>query len=134
NIDPPADSLERSRSLQEADRSHVAVHNGRLVANVGAYTRRMAVPGGTLPVTHVTFVAVLPTYRRRGLLRRLIEMQLREVRTAGREPIAALWASEGRIYQRFGYGLASHSVHLRIEDREISFRPDAPVGAGTLRM
>src|SRR3712207_3802368 len=90
----------------EPDRNLVGLDEGQVVANAGAYTRDVTVPGAILPAAHVTLVGVHPVYRRRGLLTRLMLRQLTDVRTTGREPIAMLWASEGKIYQRFGYGLA----------------------------
>src|SRR5262249_4985433 len=75
-------------------------------------------PGGvTAPAAHVTMVGVSPTYRRRGVLTRLMARQLRDARAVG-EPLAALWASEGRIYQRYGYGLASTKLSFEIDTGE----------------
>jgi predicted acetyltransferase len=45
--------------------------------------------------------------------------------------VAVLWASEGRIYGRFGYGLAAQNVIVRADRREISVT--APPAPGTLR-
>ena len=59
-----------------------------------------------LPAAGVTFVAVLPTHRRRGVLRSLMRRQLADIRYRG-EPLAVLWASESVIYSRYGYGSAS---------------------------
>ena len=39
------------------------------------------------------------------------------------EPLAALWAAEGAIYQRFGFGLATMSVNLEAETRSVGFAP-----------
>jgi len=69
----------------------------------------------------VSLVSVEPTHHRRGLLRRLMEHQLRT--TA--EPIAVLWASEGRIYQRFGYGMATKSANWQINVREVELPASA---------
>ena len=59
-----------------------------------------------LPAAGVTFVAVMPTYRRQGVLSSLMRRQLADVRDRG-EPLAILWASEAVIYGRYGYGRAS---------------------------
>ena len=61
----------------------------------------------------MTLVGVRPTHRRRGLLTTLMRRQLADIHDAGREPVAALWASEPVIYGRFGYGIAT----LRREPR-----------------
>src|ERR1700749_2192802 len=71
------------------------------------YSFQLSVPGQeVLPAAGVTFVAVLPTYRRRGGLSSLMRRQLADVRDRG-EPLAILWASEAVIYGRYGYGRAS---------------------------
>jgi len=118
------------RGIFEPDRALVVTDGGQIVANAGVFTRDMTVPGAVLPAAHVTMVAVAPTHRRRGLLRRLMHRQLRDIRSAG-ESFAVLWASEGRIYQRFGYGLAAPKIGFEIDGREVRL-PD-PGTAGTLR-
>jgi predicted acetyltransferase len=55
--------------------------------------------------------------------------QFDDIRAAG-ESVAVLWASEGRIYQRFGYGLAVRRLELRVETNEIALTAPA---AGRLR-
>jgi len=80
----------------------------------------------------VTVVGVLPSHRRRGLLRRMMESQLRDVRERG-EPLAALWASEETIYGRFGYGLATLALHVEAKRKQLRIRPELP-REGTLRL
>jgi predicted acetyltransferase len=115
----PDDDRERDRLVFEPARNLLVVDGETIVGNAGVYTREMTVPGGvTVPAAHVTMVGVSPTYRRRGALTRLMGRQLRDVRAVG-EPLAALWASEGRIYQRYGYGLASTKLAFEIDGREV---------------
>jgi len=115
------------RAVFEPNRS-LAIRDGeQLVAHAAAFTRDLTVPGATVPAAHVTLVGVVPTHRRRGLLTRLMQRQLAEVT----EPIAVLWASEGQIYPRFGYGLATRRVSLSIESREV--RLPEPAEPGQLR-
>ncbi|MFI7437574.1 GNAT family N-acetyltransferase [Micromonospora haikouensis] len=128
-----AEAREAERSIWEPQRSLLVFDGAELVASAGAYTRELTVPGAVVPAAHVTMVAVLPTHRRRGLLTRLMRRQLREVRDAGREPVAVLWASEGRIYPRFGYGLAAQQ--LAVECATTELRLPAPTAAeGRLRL
>src|SRR5437867_10248906 len=106
NEDPDDAVQEAGRLVFEPERSIVATAGTRIIGTAGAYTREMAVPGGLLPVAHVTMVGVEPTQRRQGVLTRMMKFQLADVRARG-EAVAALWASEGRIYPRYGYGLAA---------------------------
>ncbi|HEY0696829.1 MAG TPA: GNAT family N-acetyltransferase [Micromonospora sp.] len=131
----PAESQEIDGRTFEPDRSLLVRDGGAVVAHAGAYTRELTVPGAVLPAAHVTQVGVAPTHRRRGLLTRLMHRQLREVHAAGREPLAVLWASEGRIYPRFGYGLAAQrlAVEADLGELELTGGTAAP-GAGRLRL
>jgi predicted acetyltransferase len=91
----------------QLDRMHAAFEGSEIVGGAGAFTFRMTVPGGAaLETAGVTIVGVLPTHRRRGILRSMMRAQLDDVHERG-EPLAALWASEETIYGRYGYGLAS---------------------------
>lgn len=123
--------VQLDRPIYEPARGLLAEDQGAVVAHAAALTRDLTVPGGVLPAAHVTMVGVAPTHRRRGLLTRMMHRQLREVHDAGREPLAVLWASEGGIYQRFGYGLAAQKLDWEIENRELGF-PPVPAG-GQLR-
>lgn len=87
-------------------RMHVALDGGEIVGGAGAFEFELTVPGGPVRAAGPTVVGVLPSHRRRGVLRDLMRAQLDDVHARG-EPIAVLWASEGGIYGRFGYGLAS---------------------------
>jgi predicted acetyltransferase len=102
---------ERYERIDEPERSLAWFDDGRIVATTGAFTRTLTVPGATVGCAAVTAVAVVPTHRRRGLLTEMMRRQLEDVRERG-EPVAALWASEGGIYGRFGYGMATTRAHL----------------------
>jgi predicted acetyltransferase len=120
---------ELGRAIFEPERSHLAVLGDEIAGHVSAFTRELSVPGGAIPAAHVSFVVVGPTHHRRGLLRRMITQQFDRIP----ESIAVLWASEGRIYQRFGYGMATRSAALRVNVSQTSLRvPPAP-GVGTVR-
>jgi predicted acetyltransferase len=108
----PAARWPRLRRQFEAERSLAAFDPGLpaglgLVGTTGVYSFQLAVPGAVLPVAGVTAVSVLPTHRRRGILRSLMTRQIADIAARGDEPIAALWASETPLYGRYGYGRAS---------------------------
>ena len=98
------------------------------LGTAGAYTFRMTVPGGEAATAGVTAVGVRPDHHRRGILRALMRNQLDDIRARG-EPLAVLWASEGAIYQRFGYGLATLSGSLEVDPARTTYaRPAPPEG------
>jgi predicted acetyltransferase len=97
---------ERFLRCHPLERMHGAFEGKRAVGGAGAFPFELSVPGGTVPCAGVTVVGVYPTHRRRGILTSLMRAQLDDVRERG-EPVAALWASDERIYGRYGYGLAS---------------------------
>ncbi|MFJ6200020.1 GNAT family N-acetyltransferase [Micromonospora sp. NPDC092111] len=131
-IDPETHEVERG--VFEPDRALLVRDGGAAVAHVAAYGRTLSVPGATVPAAHVTLVSVAATHRRRGLLTTLMGRQLREIHDAGREPVAVLWASEGRIYPRFGYGLAAQRLTIDCP-ATTELRLPAPTSApGTLRL
>jgi predicted acetyltransferase len=115
----------------EPHRCLVAWRDGELVGTAGIATRTLSVPGAVLPAAHVTYVAVAATARRQGVLTRFMHQQFTDARAAG-ESIAVLWASEGRIYQRFGYGQAVRSLRLEADSGEVRL-PIGAKGTGRLR-
>jgi predicted acetyltransferase len=110
---PTEEQLERFTSYLPVDRMHAGFDGDEIVGGAGAFPFDFSVPGGSLRCGGVTVVGVYPTHRRRGLLRAMMDAQLRDIHERG-EPIAALWASEETIYGRFGYGLASWVGELTI--------------------
>jgi predicted acetyltransferase len=129
---PTEEESTRFATLLPFDRLHAVLDDGRIVAGAGAFPFRLTVPGGDVPCAGVSVVGVLPSHRRRGLLRRMMDAQLDDVRERG-EPVAALWASEETIYGRFGYGLASTSLHVDADRRAVAIRRELP-RAGTVRL
>ena len=125
--------FEPERSLAAADATLPA--GEELVGTTGAYSLRMTVPGAVLPVAGVTAVSVLPSHRRRGVLRSLMHRQLADIAARGEEPVAALWASETPIYGRYGYGRATSSAYFEFGRGEGALDGRAPADPGlTLRL
>jgi predicted acetyltransferase len=106
--------LEHGKHVWELDRDFAAYDGDAIVGTTTSYGFRLSVPGGEVPCAGVTAVAVVPTHRRRGILSRLMHRQLADVHER-EEPLAALWASEGGIYGRFGYGLATRNARIDAE-------------------
>jgi predicted acetyltransferase len=118
------ETREVERRVFEFDRTLAAFDGDRPVASAMAYSFSMTVPGGdAVPTAGVTWVSVLPTHRRQGLLTQIMRRQLGDIHAAQREPVAALWASEASIYGRFGYGLASTSLRFTVPRAYNQLRP-----------
>ena len=92
----------------------------------------LSIPGGELAAAGVTSVGVMPSHRRRGILRQLMRRQLDDVLGRG-EPLAILWASEEPIYGRFGYGVATLKAAISADRDRIAFRGE-PDSAGRVRL
>jgi predicted acetyltransferase len=114
----------------EFDRTLAAFDGPRQVGTAGAYSFQLTVPGGgTRPAAGVTWVAVLPSHRRRGVLTSLMRRQLADIRERG-EPVAVLWASEATIYPRYGYGRAMWHADLTLYRGEGALARQVPVDGG----
>ncbi|HVM31298.1 MAG TPA: GNAT family N-acetyltransferase [Candidatus Limnocylindrales bacterium] len=125
--------VDRWRRTTETRRVLAAVEGERIVAGAAAFSFDLTVPGSRqLRAAGVTMVGVMPTHRRQGILRRMMARQLADARAEG-ESVAILWASEGLIYQRFGYGLASLNGAIDIERAKAAFRADQG-RVGTMRL
>jgi len=128
--EPPASFVDAVPVYAELDRSLGLWEGDRVVATSGVYSRELTVPGGVVPCAGVTWVSVAPSHRRRGLLTALMQRQLTELHEQGREPVAALWASESSIYGRFGYAPATERGSLSGDVARLRFRPDVDLGDG----
>jgi predicted acetyltransferase len=118
---PTDEDLQQERLVAETDRWHAAFEDGRIVGGAAAASYRMTVPGGGQVATAgVTAVGVQPTHRRRGIATALMRAQLDDVRDRG-EPLAALFASEGGIYGRYGYGMAAFLGEINLEVERAAF-------------
>jgi predicted acetyltransferase len=134
SISYSAEDIERIRTMVDLDRFRVAFEGSAVVAVAGSYEFDMTVPGGrAIPTGGVTWVSVAVSHRRQGLLRRLMDAVHDDIDARG-EPLAALTASEGGIYERFGYGIASRTRISRLDRRFVQLRPEHVPAPGTVRM
>ncbi|EQD59886.1 acetyltransferase, partial [mine drainage metagenome] len=97
-----------------AEGTVAAFADGRMVGSSLALPLEIGLPGAVVSAAGVTAVGVLPTHRRRGLLREMMTRQLLAARQGGLA-LAVLWASEGGIYSRFGFGPAARSWRIALE-------------------
>jgi predicted acetyltransferase len=109
----------------------VAVVDGRIVGLSAELPFAMALPGGgQVRTTGLTWVSVEVTHRRRGIVRALLEQQVRDARDRGISALI-LSASEGGIYGRYGFGVATYVRHSVVQRRRA--RIAQPVDAGAVR-
>jgi predicted acetyltransferase len=129
---PADDQFERLARVLPAERMIAAWEDGRAVGGTGAFAFDLTVPGGRVRAAGATAVGVLPTHRRRGILRSMMRAQLDACRDQG-EAVAYLWATEDKIYGRFGYGIASFSAEVELpRERSTYYAATAPVGRARL--
>lgn len=119
--------------------------DGRWVATFRSWRGDSAVPGPallggasedtrTVATELISTVSVVPTHRRRGLLRTLMLDCLDHARDTG-AVVASLFASEAPIYGRFGFGVASHTYDYTVDTRAArQWHPAAPVDPGRMRL
>ncbi|MET9627950.1 GNAT family N-acetyltransferase [Lentzea sp. NPDC006480] len=117
----------------EHDRAHVVVDGDEIVGTGGVLSREITVPGGLqVPAGGVTVITVKPGHRRRGVASLLMKTQLHGMRESG-EPLAMLWASEGSIYRRFGYGELATSLNRLMMPTRMPFHPGVSVSGTRIR-
>ncbi|KJK33072.1 hypothetical protein UK23_47685 [Lentzea aerocolonigenes] len=96
----------------EPDRVFAAFDGDEMIGTTQSYGSSLVVPGGAVvPHAAVSRVGVRADYTRRGVLTALMREQLEKLP----DPVATLRASEGRIYGRFGYGLAGRWRTVEID-------------------
>ncbi len=131
---PRPEDVEDSRIEYEPGRSIAAWYGDRIVGTTSVISLRMTVPGGAeVPTAGVTTVGVQPTHRRRGILRQMMRRQSDDSREQG-YAIAALWASEPAIYQRFGYGMATRQAAASVPRAHTAWLPSVPAAEGQVRL
>lgn len=110
-----------------------ALVDGEVVGASAMLSMQVTVPGGSaLRMGGVTGTGVLPTHRRRGLLRRMMQAMFDAALERG-EPFAMLSASEGGIYGRFGFHPATHRARWEIDRADARLREAEPDG-GTVEL
>ena len=98
----------------DLSRSIAVFEGSNIIGGCHAHRLEMSIPGGTSLVGGVANVAVQPTHTRQGVMSRMMRRQFNDIYEWG-EPLAALFASEGGIYGRFGYGVGTIHESWRLE-------------------
>ncbi len=133
------DDLERTKPVMPFHRFWIGEDarpdgSAEIVVAGGAYEKDLTLPGGTaVPMAGITWVAVAVTHRRQGLLRELMG-RLAGDAAEHDEPLLGLTASEGSIYERFGYGIATRNRIVSIDRRLAQVRPEFQPAPGSVRL
>ena len=93
---------------------------GRMAASYATIPFTARANGRAISLGGVTAVGTLPEFRRQGILRAITERAFADMRAKG-QSVAALWASQAAIYQRYGYALGSLQTAYRIDSVDIGF-------------
>ena len=127
------EDIARRLPIMDLSRFRIALDGPATVGVAGSFALDMTVPGGaTVPMGGVTWVSVATTHRRQGILRRLLGAVHADIDDRG-EPVAGLSASEGAIYGRFGYGVASQLRRVAIDVRAVRLRDELVPKPGSVR-
>jgi predicted acetyltransferase len=126
----PDTPLDFARS--ELGRTRAAFIGDELVGSGRNYSFTLTLPGGAVvPAAGVSWISVLPSHRRRGVLRGMMAA-LDDDAVAHGEVVSILTASEGGIYGRFGYGAATWRAQVRVGRARAAFA-SAPDDDGQFR-
>ena len=125
--------VELTRALLAQGRAIGVFDGAQLVGGGIILNLSLTLPGGAVtPFGAVSGIAVASDHRRRGILTRMMREQLHGLHEQGAEPYAALWASESRIYRRFGYGEASEYTQFELA-KGTEFRPGVVLSPDPIR-
>jgi predicted acetyltransferase len=130
----PPDHVSTRAALLDPQRCLAAFDDGDMVGGAAAVTLGLTVPGTVVPMGAVVAVAIVPTHRRQGLVRAMMQRHLHDMHDRG-EVLSALWSSEWPIYGRFGYGVATLNTRYEIDPAHAEFaRPRCGAAPGRVRM
>jgi predicted acetyltransferase len=127
----PDEGVDHEVTYLEWDRTAGVVDEpgDRLVGMHTVFTLGLSTPDGPdgagirrVPMAGLSWVAVDPAHRRRGVLRAMIRHHLHGLHEERREAVSGLYASEAAIYGRFGYGSAVSGLRLELP-RGAALRP-----------
>lgn len=120
-----ADDIAASLEVIDVTRFRVALDGDSIVGLGGSYALPITLPGGA--------VSTSVTHRRRGVLHRLMEA-LHADGVQRHEPISGLTASEGGIYERFGYGVSTTITITEIDPRLTRVRDEFLPPPGSIHL
>ncbi|MFC1895514.1 enhanced intracellular survival protein Eis [Thermodesulfobacteriota bacterium] len=94
--------------------------DGRMVTTFATIPFTVRLNGMAAKLGGVSGIGTLPEWRRAGLVRQIMHRAIADMRDRG-QSVAALWASQAAIYQRFGFALGAQMVRYTLDPRDIRF-------------
>ncbi|MFG2921982.1 GNAT family N-acetyltransferase [Streptomyces sp. NPDC048305] len=123
----PAEEVEVRLAQVDLGRTQGVFEDGRCVATFRSFPQELTVVGGArIPADAVTAVTVTPTHRRRGLLSRMMAVDLAAAKERG-DVVSSLIAAEYPIYGRYGFGPAGWTTEWEIDVPRAGLDPRARV-------
>lgn len=124
----PATDSDLDRHVEDVQsdwyRPQAAFVDGKIAGASGIVSVQITLPGRQqVALGGVTSTGVLPTYQRRGLMRKIMTAMLEDCRERG-EFLAGLSASEATIYGRYGFGPATFQHRWELRRTDAGFRDD----------
>lgn len=124
---------EELKPLWDLDRTWAAFESDHVVGTFRSWATELTLPGGgQLPAAAVSAVTVLPTHRRRGILRGMVAAEHAASRERG-EAFGLLYSSEYPIYGRFGYGHGCTSATWTLDARSTAFLGEPVAGVDLVK-
>jgi GNAT superfamily N-acetyltransferase len=101
------------------------------VGTFGAFREFVNLGAARVPVSMFTAATVRNAYKRRGILRAMIELNLRQAADEG-VPLALLTASDASIYGRFGFQsvVSEASVEINVDKFKLTKEAEAVQSTG----
>ena len=97
-----------------------AFDGSRMVSSFSTIPFTMRAMGRAVSLGGISAVGTVPEYRRQGLLRKIMTRALADMKEA-HQPVAALWASQAAIYQRYQFAMTTTRRSYRIDTVDLGF-------------
>ena len=113
--------IKRLKMLADPKRALALADKDKIIGTANSFSEYISLPTNkSSKVAAVSYVSVQPTHRRQGILSEMMKLQLNQIYSQYKEPLAILWPSETAIYGRFGYA-PTREKHYKISKHNAKF-------------
>lgn len=121
----PPDRVENYLNSRTTDKTFFSYVNGTAVAKTAITEMHLNVRGKVMPMGGISGVATMPSARRGGHVRQLMDRAIQEMYESG-QAVSTLYPFKASYYEKFGY--ASWQIPLWLRSSPAAFAPylDAP--------